>query len=1034
MRFCDYFSTKKTSHHSGLMDGKDSNWEDYEAEEWPDLSASAQKPSKPRDHYSTANALRAAHPFFESQPTFRILARNNVPDNSRTAVAPSQPVMLQKKPPSDFVDPFNDVKPIASRSVMQSPPIKMTLDIPERKSVPKGPEKSLEERKEEYAEARRRILGEAGSNSEPTPLSLVQHNNRIEDKRVEGHHKGEEEEEEEREKAEGIIITHTAPFTNKQTIDFRRTNKLFRTRGSVPACGGWFIHSHMDIKEADMDTKEVEMEEVVVEVPPLIRDGLLTNTERAAIQWSLLLRSYIPWVSLLILFVSSLVTGVVLVVLSKRSLFLGFLSAVPLFSMLCIFPGLIFLFRRAIGRRRAINIMFTEEVHFLSWNYSPLERSATSSLQWDHHRHRCLKVFILILLTTLALLLLLVIPFGIESKNILCGALLGFFDLVFVCHFSFRFIPHIWDRFRPYDPVIHSCVLSKEIFYCEGKMFQLQPLEKNPTSNLNHLVTADMVQENVRGIVYEMLQISIRKDHLVRVFRAGLALSPSSLETLFTEDQQSAAVTVFNKRSTTGLRGSGAFTSSQGTTSDVMDEDDGFAGSDEEMFSDEDELDEYQQDFDNSVAETLSENAKDDINNHLTRLLDMRPDYAVAMIRRANIWIARMAFYVDIDPVMARPWGVDLSRSFVVELHLSPPKYMKDTKAPRVDVYQTDDENIYREYLIDQRFNGLAWYLKDRLSKYIVSNWPPKNTTFLPSLLDHAIHRIFTCAHNCIICDDPLPTVMVRPSVCNSTLCLHSHESYGLGVDIANEIRDNADIVKLLIDFTAAASTASNNKRFNPFPTRVEAEVKGETGQMTKINFLNQLNAPQPSLVMPTMESLSACKDTKQIKERLDRIEGMKCENQYLFVSSPPEKESKFQQLKKKHGAFWAFHGSSLFNWHSILRIGLKNFSNTEFMSAGAAYGAGIYMAEQFSTSLTYALHHNIGSKVCLAICEVIKAGYKANPYYVVPNEDHVITRYFLVYENREAAAADSACLASKLQNLKSFVNPDTHSNTKKKK
>jgi poly [ADP-ribose] polymerase 6/8 len=54
----------------------------------------------------------------------------------------------------------------------------------------------------------------------------------------------------------------------------------------------------------------------------------------------------------------------------------------------------------------------------------------------------------------------------------------------------------------------------------------------------------------------------------------------------------------------------------------------------------------------------------------------------------------------------------------------------------------------------------------------------------------------------------------------------------------------------------------------------------------------------------------------------------MKTEHQYMFLSSPPEKESKFQELKKKKGSFWAFHGSPFANWHSILRVGLKNYSS----------------------------------------------------------------------------------------------------------
>ena len=49
----------------------------------------------------------------------------------------------------------------------------------------------------------------------------------------------------------------------------------------------------------------------------------------------------------------------------------------------------------------------------------------------------------------------------------------------------------------------------------------------------------------------------------------------------------------------------------------------------------------------------------------------------------------------------------------------------------------------------------------------------------------------------------------------------------------------------------------------------------------------------------------------------------------------------RFAQLKEAHGSQYAFHGSPLWNWHSILRSSLRNLSNTELMTTGAAYGAG---------------------------------------------------------------------------------------------
>ncbi|MES1906785.1 MAG: hypothetical protein MHM6MM_000022 [Cercozoa sp. M6MM] len=68
--------------------------------------------------------------------------------------------------------------------------------------------------------------------------------------------------------------------------------------------------------------------------------------------------------------------------------------------------------------------------------------------------------------------------------------------------------------------------------------------------------------------------------------------------------------------------------------------------------------------------------------------------------------------------------------------------------------------------------------------------------------------------------------------------------------------------------------------------------------------------------------------------------------NQFVFQMSSPEREARWLELAHRHKKVaYAWHGSSLPNWHNILRVGLKNFSNTKYMQNGAAHGAGIYFA-----------------------------------------------------------------------------------------
>mmetsp|Transcript_13559 Transcript_13559/g.17078 ORF Transcript_13559/g.17078 Transcript_13559/m.17078 type:complete len:209 (-) Transcript_13559:110-736(-) len=180
-----------------------------------------------------------------------------------------------------------------------------------------------------------------------------------------------------------------------------------------------------------------------------------------------------------------------------------------------------------------------------------------------------------------------------------------------------------------------------------------------------------------------------------------------------------------------------------------------------------------------------------------------------------------------------------------------------------------------------------------------------------------------------------------------------------------------------------------------------------------------------------------------------ERIPGLQCADQFLLMTGPLEREVKFQTLKEetrrkrthynsfdKTGSIFAFHGSGLGNWHSIMRIGLKNMSNTKYMSAGAAYGSGIYFADDIGTSLGYSGRSNSGmwnksrynapggSANFMALCEIIDrpneftyAGNRSSTHghsrgiHVVPNEDLVMTRYFLV--NVDSSSRNNASALS---------------------
>jgi hypothetical protein len=94
----------------------------------------------------------------------------------------------------------------------------------------------------------------------------------------------------------------------------------------------------------------------------------------------------------------------------------------------------------------------------------------------------------------------------------------------------------------------------------------------------------------------------------------------------------------------------------------------------------------------------------------------------------------------------------------------------------------------------------------------------------------------------------------------------------------------------------------------------------------------------------------------------------------------------------------YMYHGSSLSNFYSIMRNGLKNYSGTKFQTNGAAYGNGIYLAEQYTLSLSYS--RNTKNRI-MAIVQLRNHNkYKKSSIAVVNDEKDVLIKYLILVRN----------------------------------
>lgn len=188
------------------------------------------------------------------------------------------------------------------------------------------------------------------------------------------------------------------------------------------------------------------------------------------------------------------------------------------------------------------------------------------------------------------------------------------------------------------------------------------------------------------------------------------------------------------------------------------------------------------------------------------------------------------------------------------------------------------------------------------------------------------------------------------------------------------------------------------------------------------LNLLRWIIASNRSCIMQVDQlTQDSSLVTTQESKGNDRVANMDSWVQFRFAQGAPDKEQRFinsinnEIAQQPFPTFFAWHGSPIGNWHSIIRQGLRYDETLH----GRAYGNGVYMSPHVTTSLGYS-GVGVGTwpssllKVSNAISlqEVVNAPTKfvtSNPHYVVADIDWIQTRYLFVQSTLSRAAETSA-------------------------
>ena len=344
------------------------------------------------------------------------------------------------------------------------------------------------------------------------------------------------------------------------------------------------------------------------------------------------------------------------------------------------------------------------------------------------------------------------------------------------------------------------------------------------------------------------------------------------------------------------------------------------------------------------------------------------------------------------------------------------------------------------------------------------------------NLLFSLREAIMTCTKHCLFCYRTHPLDSFRLRACSEDICEFRFDEIA-GFSVFAELRNRLRSVQ--IDVSTASIAAFSGRSLNifePFPSFLlkNRQVRGKSGFLSRDQYkytpeMDQNKDIQQlqrliSLIPNPEWLLASSYDEKSLRENIlsecpnegrdvykllryiiatNRLSVLRLESdqcipalgseiqQYIVTSHSPELLRSFTAEKEQNGSFFAFHGSAIENWYSIIRNGLRNMSSSHLMTAGAAYGSGIYAAEDMSTSLGYCGYHStqgssswrhnvMDDSYIMAIIEVIKKpSYQHGGIYVIPEDKHVIIRYLLIFRQNAGMVGAATGMSARANEMK---------------
>lgn len=350
----------------------------------------------------------------------------------------------------------------------------------------------------------------------------------------------------------------------------------------------------------------------------------------------------------------------------------------------------------------------------------------------------------------------------------------------------------------------------------------------------------------------------------------------------------------------------------------------------------------------------------------------------------SGIGLASFGFLVPllgIKPQTMEAWGLVEDEPLLVRFNDVPSIHFRSGNRPKVVVSLQSEpdkafavgkqlEKIYESWL------ERHWSVEPGKSQLAGGN-------IIARLWKVATDRMVSLADFCIICDQRHDFPMLLPAVCTRPLCTFAYETLGLMSNVASQAMEMEILDLLLLFFRATVASHRYQVLLDPWPVvfhpdRASEEPvidpkRKEPGALKAVlekmpcpsvlfkkGWVEAMKAANPLAFPLTRWLLASNRTFLQLIPEQRQLSFMNTPYQFLMVSDSPAKEEAFARARAAHGdkTLFAFHGSAMENWHSILRKGLLNASGTKMQIHGAAYGNGIYLSPQSAISMGYSRSH----------------------------------------------------------------------------